>query len=353
MPRSTLLYVINRYYTYMTILSALLLSSCTAVQAPVVLDVAIDQNVVSDVQTGAIIARTESITEALQVRLAELRRRHGRGAINLPMRTAGGLQCWGDRCWDGGWRIQENVLTGHCRLLAPNQVRQAWGSYAACQVALEERRLVGAVPTTSGHLVILVHGLLRSHGCLDAIGAALAARGVAVARLSYPSTRQGLAEHATRLRELLDGLHGISRVSFVTHSLGALVVRTALEKPSPHWPTLGRAAFCFPPNQGSARADAWSTRWIYRVVMGPVGQEVTTTHAPLIPLPTLPFAVIAGTGGNNRTIPGPDDGTVGVAETWLPGAERWDIFPVKHTFGMNAPEVITTVGEYILAGQHE
>ena len=332
----------------MPLLSALLWSSCTAVQAPVVLDVAIHQGVVSDAQTGDIIAQTSSIDEALHIRLAELRRRHGTGAVNLPIRTAGGLQFWGDRCWDGGWRIQENVFTGYCRLLAPNQVRHAWGSYEACQVALEERRLAGAVPSTTGHLVILVHGLLRSHGCLDTIGDDLAARGIAVARVSYPSTRQGLAKHASRLRELLDGLHGVTRVSFVTHSLGALVVRTALEQPSPNRPSLGRAVFCFPPNQGSTRADAWSGRWIYRLIMGPVGQEVTTSHAPFIPMPTLPFAIIAGIGGNNRTIPGPDDGTVGLSETWLPGADRWDIFPVKHTHGVSDSAVIAAVGDYLM-----
>lgn len=280
--------------------------------------------------------------------LATLVRRHQcRATFNLPVRTAGGLQFWGDRRWDGGWRIQENVLTGRCRLLAPDQVRHAWGRFATCQVALEERRLAGVVPVTGGHLVILVHGLLRSHGCLDAIGDALEDRGFAVARISYPSSRQPLAAHAARLREILAEVRGVERVSFVSHSLGALVVRAALAEPQAEWPALGRAVFCFPPNQGSTLADAWSGRWLYRALMGPVGQEVTTMQASAIPLPTLPFAVIAGIAGRNRQIPGPNDGTVGLGETWLPGAERWQVFAVRHTRGMRDPAVITAVTGYL------
>lgn len=326
--------------------ASLLLFSLTSVHEPPVLGLEVRDGAVI-ASDGRELARADSHEAAVRLRLDELRRRHGDGAVNLPLRTAGGLQFWGDRCWDGGWRIQENVLTGHCRLLAPDQVRHAWGSFAACRVALEGRRLAGRVPATPGHLVILVHGLLRSHGCLDAIGDDLEARGFAVARISYPSTRAPLAAHAARLRELLDGLRGIERVSFVTHSLGALVVRCAVAEPGAGWPALGRVVFCFPPNQGSTRADAWCGRWIYRAVMGPVGQEVTTAHAPSIPRPQVPFAVIAGIGGSNRRIPGPDDGTVGLSETWLPGAERWEVFDVRHTRGMTDPLVIAAVGDYL------
>jgi hypothetical protein len=317
---------------------------------PPVLGLAVAEDAVIEVASGRPLARGASPEDALRLRLAELLRRHGRGRPNLTVRTGGGWQVWGDRRWDGGWRIQENVLTGHCRLLAPDQVRHAWGSFAACAVALEQRRLAGAVPATRGHLVILVHGLLRSPACLAAMGEGLRSGGFAVARISYPSTRQPLAAHAARLRELLAGLRGVERVSFVTHSLGALVVRAALAGPRSLGPALGRAVFCFPPNQGSTRADAWSRRWLYRVVMGPVGQELTTAHAAAVPLPTLPFAIIAGIGGNNRRIPGPDDGTVGLAETWLPGAERWDAFPVRHTRGLRDAAVIAATADYLKAG---
>src|SRR4051812_7875773 len=80
-----------------------------------VLGLAVDDGAIVDRATGVTLARGTSQGDALRLRLGELRRRHGTGAPNLPVRTAGGLQVWGDRRWDGGWRIQENVLTGHCR----------------------------------------------------------------------------------------------------------------------------------------------------------------------------------------------------------------------------------------------
>ena len=33
----------------------------------------------------------------------------------VPMPTMGGIQFWGDELCFHGWRIQRNVLTGHCR----------------------------------------------------------------------------------------------------------------------------------------------------------------------------------------------------------------------------------------------
>ena len=36
-----------------------------------------------------------------------------------------------------GWRLQKNKLTGHCRLLDPNDVRKAWGSFSAMSDAFE------------------------------------------------------------------------------------------------------------------------------------------------------------------------------------------------------------------------
>ena len=45
------------------------------------------------------------------------------------MPTLGGKVFWGDNFIYAGWRIQENVVTGHHRLLDPDDVRQAWGTY--------------------------------------------------------------------------------------------------------------------------------------------------------------------------------------------------------------------------------
>ena len=60
------------------------------------------------------------------------------GPLNLPFSTGGGKQFWTDVDYCQGWRIQQNAVTGHCRLLDPSDVRHAWGTLGQCQVKLGE-----------------------------------------------------------------------------------------------------------------------------------------------------------------------------------------------------------------------
>ncbi|MGN6547535.1 MAG: hypothetical protein ACTHK7_20955, partial [Aureliella sp.] len=36
---------------------------------------------------------------------------------NVPLPTLGGQQFWTDHRWNDGWRLQQNALTGHWRVL--------------------------------------------------------------------------------------------------------------------------------------------------------------------------------------------------------------------------------------------
>ena len=46
--------------------------------------------------------------------------------INFP--TMGGEVFWNDIYSLNGWRVQQNTITKHCRVLDPNNIRRAWGS---------------------------------------------------------------------------------------------------------------------------------------------------------------------------------------------------------------------------------
>jgi hypothetical protein len=46
---------------------------------------------------------------------------------NLRMKTLGGEAYWADLANVSGWRVQENILFGNCRILNENNVRLAWG----------------------------------------------------------------------------------------------------------------------------------------------------------------------------------------------------------------------------------
>ena len=56
---------------------------------------------------------------------------------NVESSTMGGKVFWDTITSHEGWRLQKNKLTGHCRLLDPNDVRKAWGSFSAMSDAFE------------------------------------------------------------------------------------------------------------------------------------------------------------------------------------------------------------------------
>lgn len=49
--------------------------------------------------------------------------------VNFP--TMGGKVFWNDLANVNGWRVQKNNITGHCRILDPNNIRRAWGGEEA------------------------------------------------------------------------------------------------------------------------------------------------------------------------------------------------------------------------------
>ncbi len=46
---------------------------------------------------------------------------------NIPVTTMGGKVFWNELAECNGWRLQKNMITHHCRILDPQNVRRAWG----------------------------------------------------------------------------------------------------------------------------------------------------------------------------------------------------------------------------------
>ncbi|WP_379137918.1 hypothetical protein [Paenibacillus sp. sgz500958] len=55
---------------------------------------------------------------------------------NVDFPTMGGHFFWETLAESGGWKLQKNKLTDHCRLLDPSNNRKAWGSEKAMINAL-------------------------------------------------------------------------------------------------------------------------------------------------------------------------------------------------------------------------
>ena len=272
---------------------------------------------------------------------------------NIAMWTLGGKQFWTDRFFHRGWRIQENALTGHARLLDPGDVRRCWGGFAACRTVFERIRADRGIEPYDGHLVILVHGLGRSRASLGGLERALKAAGYQVAAVSYASTRRSVARNADDLGELIGNLEGVDRISFVTHSLGGLLVRELLSRSDAPWRrriAVNALVMTAPPNQGSRMADILQYVPPVNLILWHGLFASRTSAVAALPAPDIPFGVIAagnGGAGWNPLLEGDDDLLVGVAETRLEGAAGWMRVDGIHAFVMNHPDSIVAIIDFI------
>lgn len=206
------------------------------------------------------------------------------------------------------------------------------------------------------HLVVLLHGLGRRRTAMAPLARRLAREGYRVANVGYPSTRAGVDAHAARVASLLERHRGVTRVSFVTHSLGGIVVRALGERDDP-WRrriALGRMVMLAPPNQGSALARRVNAVPALARFFGPSLDDVVR-RVPAMAPPPLPFGVIAGSTlpgrGLNPLVGGDDDGIVRVAETWLAGSEDHLVVPGLHTFIMLQPAVHAATVRFLATGR--
>lgn len=283
--------------------------------------------------------------------------------LNLQLPTFGGKQFWADWRWREGWRIQENVLTGHHRVLDPNDRRQAWGSWEAC-LAEFERKAPQVERADKRHLVMLLHGMGRSRRALSDMQAALAGQDWDVAAVSYPSTRRSISNHVVQFEAVLNNLQGYDQISFVTHSLGGVVVRELLaprrasaEHPHGYWRNhiqAERVVMLAPPNQGSSFAQAVEDYAAYSWIFGETGLALTPQAMATVYVPQIPMLIIAGARGSggafNPWLDGPNDGVVRVEETHLRGEAEHLVVDNIHTFLMNDPASVRATIRFLAGG---
>lgn len=275
---------------------------------------------------------------------------------NPATRTLGGRQFWGDVRFFRGWRIQKNVLTGHHRLLDPEDHRFASGTFDECTTALEKIRETRKLAPMSGKAVILIHGIGRSSKSFSIMAKSLREDGYTIVGFDYPSTRLSLPKLTKFLHSVLQSLDGIESIDLVCHSMGGLLVRTYLMDHSE--PRFRRLVMLGVPNKGARMADRLKSNPLFRAVLGPAGQQLVSDKDGLIsrlPTPDFEFGVIAGgrsaVRGYNPLIPGDNDSTVSVSSTRLPGAQDFVMFPVIHSFLMTDKRCITATRSFLKTGR--
>lgn len=276
---------------------------------------------------------------------------------NLRFPTLGGKQLWADEFVYAGYRIQRNGITGHHRLLGPDDVRLAWGTWEVCHDAFSRLRESRGIRRPSRHLVLLLHGVFRSKDSWGPMTRALRRAGYDAQPVNYPSTRRSLEDHAEQVERILERSEDVDRVSFVCHSMGGIVARMLLGRGgdwrahvAPH-----RLVMIATPNRGAEIAEAFRTLPGFDLTAGPSVDQLRPGRIEAVPLPDIPFGTIAGSSGRaegyNPLLPGDDDMTVTVESTRLPGAEDELVVQAVHTFVMVKPDVVAATLRYLKSGR--
>ncbi|MCI5105540.1 MAG: hypothetical protein MRY76_02380 [Pseudomonadales bacterium] len=208
--------------------------------------------------------------------------------------------------------------------------------------------------------VVLLHGLARVSDSMAELERKLERSGMRSVNISYPSRRHPIAELArdavgrglAACRETAevgaiaaDGeTVAASRIHFVTHSLGGILLRVYLQEQA--IPELGRVVMLGPPNQGSSLAQGLKGVPGFGF-LGPAGQALGTDDESIInELGPVDFelGVIAGDLALNPLglllIDGPNDSVVSVQSTRVAGMKEHITLPVMHTLMMRDNEVI-------------
>ena len=162
----------------------------------------------------------------------------------------------------------------------------------------------------SAGMVIMIHGLFVGSYVFRYLSDRFRQRGWTVALYDYPTVRRDLPDHASRLVRELESARfdTVGKLHFVTHSMGALVLRGALgELSADRLGRLGRAVMIAPPNRGSdsaARAEKLLPE--IRKLVAPIHDlsSVPDSFANMVPMPEtrLQIGILAAASDHRARI---------------------------------------------------
>ncbi len=217
------------------------------------------------------------------------------------------------------------------------------------------------MPERQRELVVLLHGLFMPCLSLWLIGRLLRRSGYRTLGLGYPSWRHSLDRLAERVDRELHRHRGpdCDRVHFVTHSMGALVLRLLLEGPVPP-ERLGRVVMLAPPSRGSFVAD-WLARfrplrWILRHPLRELSRAGVARRFGDRPV-KFELGVIAGSRPRHPLwwwlAPPDSDGLVRVEDTKMPGMRDFLVLPLSHDGLLLSGEVGRQAAHFLAHGRFD
>lgn len=178
----------------------------------------------------------------------------------------------------------------------------------------------------------------------------------------YQSRKGTIEQHANDLVEMLQIIaknRPGEPIHFVSHSVGGVIVRTAVNHPDcPAEAKIGKAILLGPPNKGSALARRFQrcplANWIFGEKTGRqllYFKEEDIQRLGLFP-ESMQLLVVAGQHGSpftSRWMREPNDGKVTIEETKLATPHKHCVLDVSHTWIMTSRQCISIATKFLLA----
>lgn len=202
-----------------------------------------------------------------------------------------------------------------------------------------------------GETVVLIHGLWMPAQVMKVLARRLRHAGWTTKIFSYSSRHASLRQNAANLAAFLREIKA-PRVHFVAHSLGGLVVMRYLQDYPEQRP--GRVVVMGTPYGGSHVVRCLSRHALGRWLCGMSLQEALLGEGTVWS-GGRDLGVIAGTnpigaGWIAPGLPKPNDGTVAVAETIVPGCTDEITLPVTHSGMVFSTKVARQVTHFLVTG---
>jgi pimeloyl-ACP methyl ester carboxylesterase len=205
-----------------------------------------------------------------------------------------------------------------------------------------------------GEAVVYVHGLWMSGGESLLLRRRLSREfGMDVHPFRYATASSTMTEITSRLQSFVRGLEA-SRLHFVGHSLGGLVIYRFLER-YPQQPP-GRVVFLGTPSVASRAAVQAAHIRLVASAMGRSVQDELLRPRDRRWKTDRELGIIAGTralgvGQFLARFEEDCDGTIGVSETQLPGATDHITLPVSHLGMLVSSRVAKETGAFLQDGR--
>ena len=221
--------------------------------------------------------------------------------------------------------------------------------------------LVFAVtPAIASHKFYVIHGYANPKTVMEKINKTIKKEHFFTENYAYTSIVEDLDSLGLDLyQDIIKA--DVDTVSFVTHSMGALVFRSMLKYivTDKKFPVIYRIVMIAPPNSGAEIADFFKSDKFTKMVLGPNVEHMRTdssSYANELPVPyNMEIGIIIGIRGKdkgyNPFIQGDNDGLLTPERTFLGNEKDVVVLHLDHAAVTQKKSVLHLVVEFLKYGE--